>query len=274
MINSGNYPLVTIITVAKNSELYIRDTIESVLNQDYANLEYIIIDGASTDDTLKIIKEYEPKFKGKMWWVSEADSGIYNAINKGIKLAGGDIIGIINSDDYYERNIIKSVVDSIKGYDMVHGRMRFINSYGKTIKVYKHKKGILRKYLSTPFNHPTMFVQKKVYERIGSYNENYTVAADYDFMLRFCRKNLHDNYIDQVISNLRTVGITSSATLVVKPDEIKEILHHNGLPWSIAYVFVAIREIKAHMYIRLSKYPWIISYIRKYIKYHSDCNVF
>ena len=270
MVCSEQRPLVTIITVSLNSDRYIKDAIESVLNQDYTNFEYIIVDGLSTDNTLQIIKEYESIFKGKLKWVSEKDNGLYDAMNKGIALANGEIIGILNSDDYYEKATLKQVVENINQYHMVHGNLRFVDSSGKAIKVYRHKKGTIRKYISTPFNHPTMFVKKQVYEDIGSYNENYLVAADYDFMLRFYRQRLSDIYLDRVITNMRTVGVTSSAAKVVNPEEIYAVLVNSGLPSFLAKLFVSYRKIRVVISSWLHNYPVVIKSIRKWSKYHKD----
>ena len=97
---------ISLITITYNSEITLSDTIQSVLNQTYPNIEYIIVDGASKDNTVSIIKEYEPLFKGSMKWISEPDKGLYDAMNKGIRMATGDIVGILNSDDYFTSNEI------------------------------------------------------------------------------------------------------------------------------------------------------------------------
>ena len=115
---------ISIITVCYNSAKTIRDTFESVLNQTYSDIDYVVVDGNSRDDTVSIIKEYEQKLNGKMRWISEPDNGLYDAINKGIKMAVGDIIGILNSDDYYASDdVIKRVVDTIssKNVDSCYG---------------------------------------------------------------------------------------------------------------------------------------------------------
>ena len=117
---------VSIITVCYNSEKTIRRTIESVLNQTYDNIEYIIVDGASTDQTMDIVKEYEPKFSGRMRWISEPDEGIYFAMNKGIDMAAGELIGLLNSDDTYESNAVKSIRDALvsEPYQILYGFAR------------------------------------------------------------------------------------------------------------------------------------------------------
>ena len=133
---------VSIITVSYNSEKTIRRTIESVLNQTYRNIEYIIIDGASSDSTVDIIKEYESKFLGRLKWISETDSGIYDAMNKGICKASGELIGIINSDDYYEKEAVEHMVNALgsEEYQVLYGMMRTLkNGEEFSIGIRTHK---------------------------------------------------------------------------------------------------------------------------------------
>ena len=136
---------ISIVTVTWNSAATLRDTIESVLKQDYPNLEYIIADGLSKDETVNIIKEYEPKFNGRMKWFSEKDKGMYDAMNKGIKMATGDVVGIINSDDFFHRtDVISKVAEAFeqdKSIEVVYGDVRFVNDgdLDKTVRYYSSK---------------------------------------------------------------------------------------------------------------------------------------
>lgn len=181
-----NKPLISIVTVCYNSEKTIEGTIKSVLGQTYKNYEYLIIDGCSTDDTLKIVREYEPLFKGKMRIISEPDTGIYNAMNKGIKLSQGKIIGLINSDDYYASNTLELVA---KKYEEENYPFLVIN--GDVMRVSESGDEIFRYHFTQEhidkkqcFGHPSMFAAKAVYDKIGLYDESYKLAADGDWQYR------------------------------------------------------------------------------------------
>jgi glycosyltransferase involved in cell wall biosynthesis len=173
--------LVSIITVAYNSENTIRDTIESVLNQTYTNIEYIIVDGLSKDHTFEIAKSYQNKFiqKGIAYTIkSEKDNGIYDAMNKGIKISQGEIIGIINSDDWYEQDTIEKVVESFKNtkFDYFFGDLRLIN--GKKTKI-KHAKYTKHYVSSRNWNHPTSFVAEEYMIIFFSKIKHYTMTLTF-----------------------------------------------------------------------------------------------
>lgn len=197
--------LVSIITVTYNSAKTLEETIKSVINQSYSNIEYIIIDGGSTDGTLNIIKKYSDYIS---YWVSEPDKGIYDAMNKGINIAKGEIIGIINSDDWYEKDIINEIVQNYIKYGenkIYHGNIKFHYKNG----TFEEKKPIINLknfYKGTILFHPTFFVPKKIYNTIGVFNLSYKIAADYDFMLRNYINNITFIYINKCISNMRKEG--------------------------------------------------------------------
>ena len=190
-------PLVTVITVCYNCEDTIRETIESVLHQTYTNIEYIIIDGLSTDRTLDIIKEYEPLFQGRMRYISERDNGIYNAMNKGIRMAGGQLIGLINGDDYYELDAVEAAVRNMNSArcQVIYGYMRVLKeNIPKYIAKGNHK-NLNKEMLS----HPTCFVTRRTYQKYGLFLEWFKVAADYELMLRLYGKE------DVVFTQVRKV---------------------------------------------------------------------
>jgi glycosyltransferase len=201
---------VSIITVVYNNKDTIKDAIESVLNQTYKNIEYIIIDGGSNDGTVEIIRSYGNKIDK---FISEKDNGIYDAMNKGIKLATGDIVGILNSDDFYASNdIIEKVVNEFieKKVDSVYGDLVYVDA--------KNTDKIVRYWKSKPFKeglfkkgwhpaHPTFFVKKEIYDKYGIFNLDFKIAADYELMLRFLEKcKISSSYIPEIFVKMRVGG--------------------------------------------------------------------
>ena len=203
---------ITLITVCFNSESTIRDTLESVLNQTFKNYEYLIIDGKSKDQTLEIVKEYEPKFKGKLKWISEKDHGLYDAMNKGIGLASGDIVGILNSDDIFsnpktletiEKTFLKNHCDGT--YSDLEIRDAKLE---KVVRKFIAKKGNYKFGWYPP--HPTLYLKREVYQKHGLYNQEYRIAADYDFMLRIMKDtSVHLSYIPKTLIYMRSGGAST-----------------------------------------------------------------
>jgi len=205
-------PLVSIITVVFNGEKYLEQTIQSVINQIYDNVEYIIIDGGSNDDTLAIIKKYEDQID---YWVSEKDSGIYDAMNKGISLSLGEKIGIINADDWYETNALTQLQINLECIE--YGLLRLIKS--------ELEYQILRKsdiFLNeSMIPHPTSFVSKSIYKKLGFYNTNYKFSSDYEFMLRAKAKNIKFCTVNKILGNFRLDGVSSSSEAFLETTLIK-----------------------------------------------------
>ena len=204
---------ITIITVCYNSGKTIKDTIESVLAQNYKNFEYIIIDGKSKDNTVDIIKSYEPKFNGKMKWISEKDKGIYDAMNKGVKRASGDIIGLINADDILATpNAFQIIVDTFKNEncDGTYFNLRVLDeNMKKVIRVFNPKKGNYKLGWYPP--HPTLYLKKDVYDKIGLYSLDYKIAADYDLMIRVMKdSDIKLSYIKEVLVYMRGGGVSTN----------------------------------------------------------------
>ena len=173
---------VSIITPCFNSEATIERTIQSVLNQTYHDLEYIIVDGKSNDKTLEIAEKYRPLFGDRIRVISEQDQGIYDAMNKGIKNASGDLVGIINSDDYYETDAVENAVAAMSEdkYQILYGMMRVLKN-GVETKITMPKHENLSEEMIA---HPTCFVTKRVYTDLGMFDTKYRSCADHDFMLR------------------------------------------------------------------------------------------
>ena len=205
--------LVSIITVCYNSEKTIRHTIESVLAQTYPEIEYIIIDGKSKDKTVQIANEYTERFakKGyKYFVVSEKDNGIYDAMNKGIRKASGEIIGIINSDDWYEPIAVETAVNTYKveKYDMFYADINLIKDNG-TVMV-KHSK-FDKLPTSRHWNHPTTFITKDTYNELGVFRCE-GIHDDFDLFLRIRRAGKKIAIKNIVLANFRTGGISNDKT--------------------------------------------------------------
>jgi glycosyltransferase involved in cell wall biosynthesis len=211
---------ISLVTVCYNSASTIRDTLDSVLNQTYPDIEYIVVDGNSKDRTVSIIKEYEPKFNDRiMRWISEPDKGLYDAMNKGIQMATGDVVGIINSDDFYHRNnIIEKVAAAFienKNIQAVFGDVRFVNhdNLNKTVRYYSSKHFSIRRFrFGFMPAHPTFFTYKENFERFGYYQTDYIIAADYELLIRFLHKNkLSYKYLPLDFMKMRIGGRSTAS---------------------------------------------------------------
>lgn len=205
---------VSIITVCFNSEKTISKTIESVLNQSYENIEYIIIDGASTDGTLAIVNQYRDSFKERLKVISEPDEGIYYAMNKGIELASGEIIGIINSDDRYEIDAVERVVDAYEeegepDYAVIFGNLRSWSENGELVGESQSRlEGMSEKMTIA---HPSTFVSRSTYREFGAFNTKYVSVADYDLIWRYSEESqIRFIKVDSVLANFTLGGMCSS----------------------------------------------------------------
>ncbi len=199
-----NLPLVTIITVVYNGEKYLEETIKSVIKQTYPNVEYIIIDGGSTDRTLDIIKKYENYID---YWVSENDKGIYDAMNKGLITSLGSYIGILNSDDYYiDTAIEKSILEILKTEsDYSIANAKFSNK-GIIKPIIPLKKKI---YQEMPYPHVTAFISKNVYKKVGLFNTKFKIAGDHDMAIRIILNDFKYCYLNEIIAVLKEGGISN-----------------------------------------------------------------
>ncbi|MCM1182631.1 MAG: glycosyltransferase [Roseburia sp.] len=202
---SMNYK-VSIITVVYNGAATIEQTIQSILHQTYDNIEYIIIDGASTDGTQQIIEKYADSIS---CYVSEKDDGLYYAMNKGIEKATGEIIGIVNSDDWYADDAIESVVSFFGQNDveLTYGKIVAVSGgHGKKIIGNMPLESI---WYQMALPHPSVFVKKEVYDKLGIFDVRYRLAADYELLLRFYSKKVTFGYIDKVITYFREGGLST-----------------------------------------------------------------
>lgn len=209
--------MISIITATYNSAKTINDTIKSVLCQTNKDFEYIIVDGGSTDETIDIVKSYESEFFGRLKWVSEKDKGIYDAMNKGIKMASGDIIGILNSDDYYTSDdILQTIADAFKcqNVDAIYGDIHFIKDGvpDKCVRYYSSR-------LFSPFwlrfgfmpAHPSFYCKRDVFDKSGLYRLDYKIGSDYEMMVRLFRKHkISSRYVPKDFVTMRTGGASNS----------------------------------------------------------------
>lgn len=201
---------VTIITVTYNSAAYLQDCINSVRSQNYPNIEYIIVDGKSTDGTMGIVRKNN---KAVDYWISETDKGMYDAINKGMAVATGDIIGILNSDDVLDNeNVITTIVNCFEkqGVDSIYGDLEFVdrNDVNKVMRIWKGQpfKRSRFRYGWMPA-HPTFYIKRSLVEKFGAYENHYYSAADYEFMSRYLYLNkVSSCYIPELLVRMRMGG--------------------------------------------------------------------
>ena len=228
---------ISLITACFNSEDVISHAMDSVFSQIYADVEYIVVDGGSTDGTVDVIKGYDSKFKGRMRWVSEIDQGFYDALNKGIRMATGDVVGILNADDFFCHDrvldeVAKSFDDDI---DAAYADIRFVkgNNLDEVTRYYSAKcwkPWMLRWGYMPP--HPSFYCRREKFAELGFYKLDYKIAADYELLIRFLWKGglrtryINDALIDMRLGGLSTNGISSTITL---NREIVRGNHENGI---------------------------------------------
>lgn len=248
----------TIITICFNSEKTIEQTIKSVLDQTVKDYEYIIVDGGSKDLTLDIVRRYEPLFEGRMKWKSEPDKGIYNAMNKGIARSGGEIIGIVNSDDWLEPDALETIYECYANnqkstHGVYCGWINFHYTDG-TVQVMKTNHNLLlswaTKYEMAGIRHPGTFVPKAVYEKFGVFDESIKIMADTDLILRFLFNGVNFYYPNKVVSNMSDGGV-SNAQLMKASKDYEMILKKNHVAgikfYRLYYMWSIKRFLKAYM---------------------------
>lgn len=206
---------ISIVTITYNSEATLKDTIDSVLSQNYEEIEYLLVDGGSKDNTLAIIQSYADE---RIRWVSEPDNGIYDAMAKGKRMATGDVVGILNSDDFYPDKFVLSRVAeafSMPDVDAVYGDLQYV-SHEDTTKVTRNwvagvysRANFLQGWMPP---HPTFFLKKEAFEKFGYYNPNFKSAGDYELMLRMLYKHhLKAVYIPHIQVIMRAGGVSNAS---------------------------------------------------------------
>ena len=240
---------ISIITVVYNNEKTIRDAMVSVLEQTYIDLEYVIIDGNSSDRTVQIINNFRDRLG---YFISEKDAGIYDAMNKGVLAATGDVIGILNSDDLYQdATAIETVMEQFiqnPTLDMVYGNLVYVKS--------DNVEKVVRNWKSIPYHknffdngnvpaHPSLFIKKRIYQEAGLFNLDFKLAADYEFMLRiFKNHNYKSVYINKVFVKMRLGGVSnqSFSNIIRQNLEILKAWRHNEL--KVPFLLMPFRIIK------------------------------
>lgn len=234
---------ISLITVSYNSAATIKDTIDSIRSQDYPDIEYIVVDGNSKDNTVEILKENASLIDR---WISEPDKGIYDAMNKALKLATGEVVGILNSDDYYSSNqIISQVAAAFQDptTDAVFGDLVFVDP--------RNLKKVVRRYSSANWHpkkfalgfmpaHPTFFVRRKYYEQFGLFKTDYRIAADYELLIRLLYVHkLRYKYLPITMVNMRKGGVSSNGikSNIILNNEIIRGCRENGISTNVFKVY-------------------------------------
>ena len=209
--------IISIITATYNSGKTLRNTLDSVLRQTYSDYEHIIIDGASSDDTLAIVREYEARYKGRLSYISEPDKGLYDAMNKGLALAAGNVVGILNSDDFYTSDdILERVAAAMSDttIDAVYGDIHFVHDEDVTkCTRYYSSKRFRRWQMRLGFMpaHPSFYCRRSVYLRYGFFDASYRIAADFESLLRFLFVHrIRTRYLPVDFVTMRTGGTSTS----------------------------------------------------------------
>ncbi len=234
---------ISVITVCYNSIATLQDTLESILRQTYPDLESIVVDGASKDGTVELIEKYSHQLSGRMKWISEPDKGIYDAMNKGIGMATGEVIGFLNADDYYRDEAV--LEDIARAFapphktDAVHGNLHYINEAKEIVRTWRgteYRPGAFRRGWSPA--HPTFYCKKDCFTRYGVFDPSISSAADFELMLRFIEKNrISTTYIDRDMVFMRTGGSSTAGLRAILRNtrQNKQAFRKNGLPYPWHY---------------------------------------
>ena len=239
---------VSIITITYNAENTIFNSLNSVFSQSYKNIEHIIVDGDSKDNTVKICKEFNHISK----LISEPDKGVYDAFNKGIKLAAGDVIGFLNADDtFYNENSIQDIVDAFSNNetDIVYGNLDYVNEESKVIRNWisrPYAKGLVKKAWMPA--HPSFYCKKEVYECLGGYNDSFKIAGDFELCLRFLEiNNIPSLYLNKKVVKMLVGGISNSglkSKLTIFKEELRAFKINNISVNPVLFFFYKLKKLK------------------------------
>lgn len=245
----GDEALVSVVTAVFNGVRFLRDTIESVRSQTYRLIEHIVIDGGSTDGSVELLCELDGEVD---YWLSEPDSGIYDAMNKGIQLTSGSIIGILNADDRYAPDAVECAVRALRdrsvGY--CYGWLRLLDQMGRPLGIVRPvprdllDKRVLRE---TAIPHPTMFVRKSVYDSLGGFDSSLKLAGDFEFIVRLHRAGVRGVEIPKVMADFRLGGLSQNPLIL---REKRAVARRAGLPaylawtdWASARLLMAVKGL-------------------------------
>ena len=253
-------PLVSIITVVFNGETYLEETILSVIHQSYQNIEYIIIDGNSTDRTLDVIQKYDGRID---YWISEPDAGIYDAMNKGIAAANGELIGLLNCGDTYTVNAVAEVIEILQNNVqntknlVISGAMYRIDSEKnlkfRIAKDLKKLESDINKIM--PLNHPSTFVTKSIYEKLGAFNTNYCICGDYDFVFRIYHSSLVKFiFTEKELAYMRLGGTSEQFNSLWIRCKEHFLLRKHQLPWQKNLIYCSAWYLKTTIKYAIKKF--------------------
>ena len=247
---------ISIITPCYNAAETIEDTLKSIIHQTYTDYEVIIVDGGSADSTVQLAEKYQELVKGKITLISEPDDGIFDAMNKGIKMASGDIISLLNADDEYASDdILKIINDSFEqnSVDGVYGDLVYVNRKNTNKVIRYWKAGVFKRrklYFGWTAPHLSLFLKKDVYEKYGYFDKSFKIAADYDIMLRFIAVHrIRLFYISKVLVKMKIGGVSNHGikNLIRKSREDIRALRKNHFGSCFVVFFKIIRKLKQYL---------------------------
>jgi len=245
---------ISVVTVSYNAAATIADTIESVFGQSYLNIEHIVVDGGSSDGTVDVLRQYDADIYA---WVSEPDRGIYDAMNKGLSMATGDVIGFLNADDVYANS---GVLDRIQGVfsdntiDACFSDLQFIDDQNKVVRLYSSSRFSPEQLRNGWMPaHPTLYVRKSFFDKVGLFRLDYKIAADYEWIVRaFIAQKAAWKYVPEVWVKMRMGGIStrSMKSRWILNNEIVRACRENGVDTSLGRVLMKIPLKLLELFVR------------------------